>query len=163
MNRINRYLFYKVLIVLLIIFFNSVSYASENSNEKSTLLENTTIVQLNYLLSGQLKDLVSYKAGKLKNNDHAGIRTAINTLLDNTNKILITSYRERSEEYRRECDFLFISIVLDSFLDRLDKCISDCTDVQLDNIKYKIKFDYDDLRLLSSSCSQYLEINQLEQ
>ena len=160
---VNKNKFSLVLIILFVAIINSVSCASESSVQlqENTSTDRATIIQMNRFLSGQLKGLVSSEFGELANYDYTSIRESIEKLLDNTNNILLTSYRESSKEYRNKCNFLMITVGMKSLLeeiDRLDECKEGCSEVQLGKIKEHIKSKYDYLTLKSSFCSQYLGI-----
>ena len=152
-----------ILLTILLSVVNNAVCASRITDQphKPTFTEHTTIKQINRFLSGQSKEFVSIELGELTTYDYISIRESIDGLLNNTNNILWTSYRESSKEYRKKCNFLMISVSLESLLEKfneLDECKDDCSDVQLAKIKRRIKYEYDYLTLKSSSCSQLLGI-----
>lgn len=124
------------------------------------LAEYTAVIsQIRVFMSGQLRDLVSSDHGPVKEEDYTGIKAETLKLLDNTTQILQTSYRESSDELRSNCNFLMITVYLNSLmedLERLGACRTECPDAELQTIKQHIELNHNDLDKRSGACSEYL-------
>ena len=119
-----------------------------------------TLNEIESLLAGELKSLVLFNK---TNFDFiravTNIANSVENIEEKSKKIILTTYRSSSKEYKTNCNFVQITVYLGSLrkaLDDFKKCGRECNDPELSRIKHNLFHDYSDLQSKVKRCRNYL-------